>query len=110
MDDIAQTLATYNKELVSVDFWKTYGLTPVGVRALRKCRNLEEVDLGWWYVSTQNSDVDQCKMMQGFNPSFPVLSIFHLRDWLYCLSFCHSFWVMSLALLTIFLAFFSLSN
>jgi F-box/leucine-rich repeat protein 4 len=48
MDDIAQTLATYNKELVSVDFWKTYGLTPVGVRALRKCRRLEEVDLGWW--------------------------------------------------------------
>lgn len=47
MDDIAQTLATYNKELVSVDFWKTYGLTPVGVRALRKCRKLEEVDLGW---------------------------------------------------------------
>lgn len=57
MDDIAQTLAMYNKELVSVDFWKTYGLTPVGVRALRKCRKLEEVDLGWWYVSTQNSDV-----------------------------------------------------
>lgn len=57
MDDIAQTLATYNKELVSVDFWKTYGLTPVGVRALRKCRKLEEVDLGWWYVSTENSDV-----------------------------------------------------
>jgi F-box/leucine-rich repeat protein 4 len=48
MDDVAQTLAAYNKELVSVDFWKTYSLTPVGVRALHKCRKLEEVDLGWW--------------------------------------------------------------
>ncbi|KDR23668.1 F-box/LRR-repeat protein 4-like isoform X2 [Zootermopsis nevadensis] len=47
MDDIAQTLATYNKELVSVDFWKTYSLTPVGVRALHKCGKLEELDLGW---------------------------------------------------------------
>ncbi|PSN29548.1 F-box/LRR-repeat protein 4, partial [Blattella germanica] len=46
MDDIALTLAMYNKELVSVDFWKTYSLTPVGVRALRKCKKLEEVDLG----------------------------------------------------------------
>ncbi|XP_069676083.1 F-box/LRR-repeat protein 4 [Periplaneta americana] len=49
MDEIAQTLATYNKELVSVDFWKTYSLTPIGVRALRKCKKLEEVDLGWCF-------------------------------------------------------------
>jgi F-box/leucine-rich repeat protein 4 len=48
MDDVAQALAAYNKELVSVDFWKTYSLTPVGVRALHNCRKLEEVDLGWW--------------------------------------------------------------
>jgi F-box/leucine-rich repeat protein 4 len=48
MDDVAQTLAAYNKELVSVDFWKTYSLTPIGVKALQKCRKLEEVDLGWW--------------------------------------------------------------
>jgi hypothetical protein len=48
MDDVAQTLAVYNKELVSVDFWKTYSLTPIGVKALHKCRKLEEVDLGWW--------------------------------------------------------------
>ncbi|PNF13730.1 F-box/LRR-repeat protein 4 [Cryptotermes secundus] len=47
MDDVAQTLAAYNKELVSVDFWKTYSLTPVGVKALHKCQKLEEVDLGW---------------------------------------------------------------
>lgn len=47
MDDVAQTLAAYNKELVSVDFWKTYSLTPIGVKALHKCRKLEEVDLGW---------------------------------------------------------------
>jgi F-box/leucine-rich repeat protein 4 len=48
MDEVAQTLAAYNKELVSVDFWKTYSLTPIGVRALHICSKLEEVDLGWW--------------------------------------------------------------
>lgn len=98
--DIAQTLATFNKELVSVDFWKTYGLTAVGIRALSNCRKLEEVDLSWWYVYTHNTDVDRCKMKQGVNPSVPVLSVFQLRDWHSCLSFsltvfgsCHWPWL-----------------
>ncbi|KAL1137854.1 hypothetical protein AAG570_009550 [Ranatra chinensis] len=47
MDEVAQALGSYNKELVSVDFWKTHSLTPVGVKALSQCSKLEEVDLGW---------------------------------------------------------------
>ncbi|CAH1404831.1 unnamed protein product [Nezara viridula] len=47
MDIVAQGLGQYNRQLVSVDFWKTYSLTPLGVRALSNCPNLEEVDLGW---------------------------------------------------------------
>jgi F-box/leucine-rich repeat protein 4 len=50
MDEVAQAMGAYNKELISVDFWKTYSLTPVGVKALSQCSNLEEVDLGWWSV------------------------------------------------------------
>ncbi|XP_066993757.2 F-box/LRR-repeat protein 4 isoform X2 [Anabrus simplex] len=47
MDEVAQTLASCNPHLISVDFWKTYSLTPAGVKALGHCSNLEEVDLGW---------------------------------------------------------------
>lgn len=47
MDEVAQALGTYNRQLVTVDFWKTYSLTPLGVRALSNCSLLEEVDFGW---------------------------------------------------------------
>ncbi|KAF6209124.1 hypothetical protein GE061_014867 [Apolygus lucorum] len=47
MDTVAQCLGAHNHELVSVDFWKTYSLTPLGVKALANCSKLEEVDLGW---------------------------------------------------------------
>ncbi|KAK9501330.1 hypothetical protein O3M35_012066 [Rhynocoris fuscipes] len=47
MDEVAHALGTYNRELISVDFWKTYSLTPVGVKALANCSKLEEVDFGW---------------------------------------------------------------
>lgn len=54
MDEIAITLATYNKKLVSVDFWKTSNFTQVGLTALSECVALEEVDFGWWYVFSFN--------------------------------------------------------
>nr|CAD7402773.1 unnamed protein product [Timema poppensis] len=47
MDEIAQALALHCRDLVSVDFWKTYSLTPVGVRSLSMCSKLQEVDFGW---------------------------------------------------------------
>uniref|UniRef100_A0A1B6DHT4 F-box domain-containing protein n=1 Tax=Clastoptera arizonana TaxID=38151 RepID=A0A1B6DHT4_9HEMI len=47
MDEVAQALGQYNPELVTADFWKTYSLTPVGVRALSNCNKLEEIDFGW---------------------------------------------------------------
>nr|CAD7425229.1 unnamed protein product [Timema monikensis] len=47
MDEIAQALALHCQNLVSVDFWKTYSLTPVGVRSLSMCSKLQEVDFGW---------------------------------------------------------------
>ncbi|CAB0010638.1 unnamed protein product [Nesidiocoris tenuis] len=47
MDTVAQCLGAHNRELISVDFWKSYNLTPLGVKALANCSKLEEVDLGW---------------------------------------------------------------
>lgn len=47
MDEVVLTLSKYNPELVSLDLWKSYTLTSVGVNALGKCSKLEEVDLGW---------------------------------------------------------------
>lgn len=50
MDEVAIALGTNCPDLKSVDFWKSYSLTAVGIRALGNCRNLQELDVGWWYV------------------------------------------------------------
>lgn len=50
MDHIARVLSISNKQLVSVDFWKSYTLSPVGLRFLTCLKQLEEIDLGWWFV------------------------------------------------------------
>lgn len=50
MDNIAYVLSMTNKELVSVDFWKSYTLSPKGLRFLTSHVHLEEIDLGWWSV------------------------------------------------------------
>ncbi|XP_049860890.1 F-box/LRR-repeat protein 4 isoform X1 [Schistocerca gregaria] len=47
MDKIAAILGEYNKDLISVDFWKATSLTSVGMKALSQCHKLEEVDFGW---------------------------------------------------------------
>lgn len=50
MDHIAHVLSRSNKQLVSVDFWKSYNLSPLGLRYLMALKQLEEIDLGWWLV------------------------------------------------------------
>ncbi|XP_012256957.2 F-box/LRR-repeat protein 4 [Athalia rosae] len=47
MDDIAIQVAYSCPQLESIDFWKSHSLTPHGVRALARCRQLREVDFGW---------------------------------------------------------------
>ena len=48
MDEVAMALGANCPNLLSVDFWKSYSLTAVGLRALSNCRNLQELDVGWW--------------------------------------------------------------
>lgn len=48
MDEIAITLSQNNKNIVSIDMWKSHGLSSVGLLALANCSDLEEVDFGWW--------------------------------------------------------------
>jgi len=50
MDSVAYHLSKSNKQLVSVDFWKCYTLSPSGLRYLTVLKHLEEIDLGWWSV------------------------------------------------------------
>jgi len=50
MDRVAYNLSISNKQLVSVDFWKSYTLSPNGLRHLTVLKHLEEIDLGWWLV------------------------------------------------------------
>lgn len=47
MDHIAYVLSKSNRQLVSVDFWKSYTLSPSGLRHLMALKQLEEIDLGW---------------------------------------------------------------
>jgi F-box/leucine-rich repeat protein 4 len=47
LDDVCQQLKTYNRQLVSLDLWKSHSLTPIGITALSELRDLEEVDFGW---------------------------------------------------------------
>jgi F-box/leucine-rich repeat protein 4 len=49
MDLVAEALANHNPKLLSVDMWKTYSLSAVGLRSLACLKHLEEVELGWWY-------------------------------------------------------------
>lgn len=48
MDDVSLTISQYNKKIVSIDMWKSHGLSAIGLLALATCSNLEEVDFGWW--------------------------------------------------------------
>lgn len=51
MDEVAMELGNSCPYLESVDFWKAQTFTPHGLRALSRCKNLREVDFGWWYES-----------------------------------------------------------
>lgn len=48
MDDVAITISQYNKSIISIDMWKSHGLSSIGLLALANCIELEEVDFGWW--------------------------------------------------------------
>lgn len=47
MDQIALFIGKYNRNIVSIDMWKSHALTSKGIQALSECHNLEEVDFGW---------------------------------------------------------------
>jgi len=48
MDNVADHLATYNTQLVTLDLWKAHFLSARGLQSLASLHQLEEVDLGWW--------------------------------------------------------------
>ncbi|XP_071548734.1 F-box/LRR-repeat protein 4 [Panulirus ornatus] len=47
MDEVALTLATFSRDLVSLAAWKTHGITTKGLRALACITTLQDLDLGW---------------------------------------------------------------
>ncbi|CAG5008911.1 unnamed protein product [Parnassius apollo] len=47
MDEVAIALGANCPGLISVDFWKSYSLTAVGIRSLGNCKMLQELDVGW---------------------------------------------------------------
>lgn len=51
MDEVVEHLATYNTQLITLDLWKSHFLTTRGLQFITKLHHLEELDLGWWYVS-----------------------------------------------------------
>nr|XP_053636015.1 F-box/LRR-repeat protein 4-like isoform X2 [Cherax quadricarinatus] len=47
MDEVALTLATFSRGLISLSAWKTRGITTRGLRALACIPTLQDLDLGW---------------------------------------------------------------
>lgn len=47
MDEIAVQISNYNKEIISIDMWKSHSLTALGICALSNCHQLQEIDFGW---------------------------------------------------------------
>ncbi|KAM3965356.1 F box and leucine-rich-repeat gene 4 isoform 2-T2 [Aphomia sociella] len=47
MDEVAIALGNHCPHLISVDFWRSFSLTPNGIRALGNCKILQELDVGW---------------------------------------------------------------
>ncbi|GBP53122.1 hypothetical protein EVAR_97126_1 [Eumeta japonica] len=56
MDDVAIALGSNCPNLISVDFWKSYSLTPRGLRALSNCQNLQELDVGWCLQASSSGE------------------------------------------------------
>lgn len=48
MDDVAIQISKTNQEIISIDMWKSHSLSAIGLMALSQCKQLEEVDFGWW--------------------------------------------------------------
>lgn len=47
MDEVALQISQTNKQMVSIDMWKSHFLSSIGLKALACCEHLEEADFGW---------------------------------------------------------------
>ncbi|XP_077293273.1 F box and leucine-rich-repeat gene 4 isoform X2 [Arctopsyche grandis] len=56
MDEVAIEIGQNCPDLISIDLWKNYSLTPTGIKALAKCTKLEEVDFGWCLQAAVSGD------------------------------------------------------
>ncbi|CAG9562054.1 unnamed protein product [Danaus chrysippus] len=56
MDEVALALGANCPDLMSVDFWKSYSLTAVGIRALGNCKKLQELDVGWCLQASSSGE------------------------------------------------------
>ncbi|XP_065339884.1 F-box/LRR-repeat protein 4 [Cloeon dipterum] len=53
MDIVAESLAKNNRNLRSIDMWRSHlSITSIGIKYLSRCNKLEEVDLGWAEIET----------------------------------------------------------
>jgi len=62
VDEVAMELRNSCPDLESIDLWKAYTLTSQGIDALAACKNLREVDFGWWYVCFFENAFLSCAM------------------------------------------------
>lgn len=47
MDEVCLMISAFNRNIQTVDMWKSHNLTTMGIRALSECPELEELDFGW---------------------------------------------------------------
>ncbi|XP_025995379.2 F-box/LRR-repeat protein 4 isoform X1 [Solenopsis invicta] len=63
VDEVAMELRNSCPDLESIDLWKTHGFTWQGIDALSECKNLREVDFGWWYVGNTTGHGDSFRKL-----------------------------------------------
>lgn len=56
LDQVAETVAEFNRNLVSWSSWKTSSITSIGVKYLTNCPYLRELDLGWCLILSDPGD------------------------------------------------------
>lgn len=79
-DEVSSTCSIYNRNIKSVDFWKSNNLTIIGIRSLASCTMLEKLDFGWC-LREESNVTESLKMLLQNCPNLKKLILAAAR---YC--------------------------
>lgn len=75
---IVSTVSVHNRELISLNLWKTEFISPSAIRALQACTKLKELNIGWTTNGTTSLDGAIGDLLKGC-PNMEALFLTGLR-------------------------------